>query len=333
MSDELEDLPGVGPATTAKLNQVGFDSYQGIAVASPNELSKAADIDTALASDIIKEARQAAEIGGFDSGASILDKRDPVSKLKTGHEGFDELIGGGIETQSITEFYGNEGAGRTAIAHLLAVRAQLPSEHGGLDGQAVYIDSRGLFDPERIQEITSNLTESEKDALASKYDVEVDDVEGLSTRVLDNIHISSPSDSTKQILNAEQAYEKAESLANTDNPLRIILVDSLTFHFRAEYQGRGELAERQQKLNKHLHDLRRIGDLHDAIIVLTNAKTNGSKPYGGNLLGHHSTVRINLKQTSGEVRRAELEAAPNLTAGDEVDFYIDNAQVVANRPS
>ena len=214
------------------------------------------------------------------------------------------------------------------------MRVQLPREYGGLDGQAVYIDTRGLFDPSRIKEITSKLNRSEKDALARQYNIASDDEEQLTTAVLDNIHISSPSSTSEQIFNAEQVYEKAESMASTgDRQIRIVLVDSLTFHFRAEYQGRGELAERQQKLNKHLHDLRRVADLHNAAIVLTNAIASGGDPYGGRLLDHTNTFRIKLKQTSGEVRRAELEDAPNGITNKQIDFYLDKGHLVANRPS
>jgi len=108
----IEDLPGVGPATAEKLREAGFNSVEAVAVASPSELSNAADLGEATASKIIIAARQAADIGGFETGDVILERRRHVGKLKTGSTAFDELLGGGIETQAITEFYGEFGSGK-----------------------------------------------------------------------------------------------------------------------------------------------------------------------------------------------------------------------------
>ncbi|MFW5950441.1 MAG: helix-hairpin-helix domain-containing protein, partial [archaeon] len=108
-SEDLEDLPGVGPATAEKLIENGYDSYQGIAVASPGELSNTADIGESSASDIIQAAREAADIGGFESGAAVLERREQIGKLTWGVEEIDGLLGGGVETQSITEVYGEFG--------------------------------------------------------------------------------------------------------------------------------------------------------------------------------------------------------------------------------
>ena len=53
----------------------------------------------------------------------------------------------------------------------------------------------------------------------------------------------------------------AASLFAEQGPYRLMVVDSLTALFRVEYQGRGELADRQQKLGKHMHDVsRRVPD-------------------------------------------------------------------------
>ena len=78
---DLEELPGVGPATAEKLRDSGFDDYQGLAVASPGELSNTADVGESTAADIIQAAREAAEIGGFESGAAVLERREQIGKL------------------------------------------------------------------------------------------------------------------------------------------------------------------------------------------------------------------------------------------------------------
>ena len=335
-TDDLEDLPGVGPATAEKLKENGFDGYQGIAVASPGELSNTADIGESSAADIINAARDAADIGGFESGAQVLERRQQIGKLTWGVEEVDELLGGGVETQSITEVYGEFGAGKSQVTHQLAVTVQLPREHGGLEGSAMFIDSEDTFRPERIGQMVRGLPdEAIEDAMVLHGIVEEegagdagdeDLVDDLVEAILDNIHVAKAFNSNHQILLAEQAQEIASESQDEEFPIRLLCVDSLTAHFRAEYVGRGELAERQQKLNKHLHDLMRVGDLHNTAVVVTNQVASNpdsffgdpTQPIGGNILGHTSTFRIYLRKSKGDKRIVKLVDAPNLPDGEAV---------------
>jgi len=335
-TDDLEDLPGVGPATAEKLKENGFDGYQGIAVASPGELSNTADIGESSAADIINAARDAADIGGFESGAQVLERRQQIGKLTWGVEEVDELLGGGVETQSITEVYGEFGAGKSQVTHQLAVTVQLPREHGGLEGSAMFIDSEDTFRPERIGQMVRGLPdEAIEDAMVLHGIVEEEGagdagdeelVDDLVEAILDNIHVAKAFNSNHQILLAEQAQEIASESQDEEFPIRLLCVDSLTAHFRAEYVGRGELAERQQKLNKHLHDLMRVGDLHNTAVVVTNQVASNpdsffgdpTQPIGGNILGHTSTFRIYLRKSKGDKRIVKLVDAPNLPDGEAV---------------
>ncbi len=331
-SEDLEELPGVGPATAEKLKDNGFDGYQGIAVASPGELSNTADIGESSAADIIQAARDAADIGGFESGAQVLERREQIGKLTWGVEEVDELLGGGVETQSITEVYGEFGAGKSQVTHQLAVTVQLPKEHGGLEGSAIFVDSEDTFRPERIdQMVRGHDDEVLADTMASfgMEDASVDseeDLEELVEEFLDRIHVAKAFNSNHQILLAEKAKEIASESQDDEFPVRLLCVDSLTAHFRAEYVGRGELAERQQKLNKHLHDLMRVGDLNNTAVVVTNQVASNpdsffgdpTQPIGGNILGHTSTFRIYLRKSKGNKRIVKLVDAPNLPDGEGV---------------
>lgn len=328
---DLEELPGVGPATADKLRENGYDSYQSIAVASPAELSNTADIGESNANDIIQAAREAADIGGFETGADVLDRREQIGKLEWLIPEIDEMLGGGVETQSITEVYGEFGAGKSQVTHQLAVNVQLPEEAGGLHGRCVFVDSEDTFRPERIDEMVRGLPEDVIEAALEEREIDgnPDDEETMEELVqsfLDKIHVAKAFNSNHQILLAEKAQEIAAEHEEGDYPVRLLCVDSLTAHFRAEYVGRGELADRQQKLNKHLHDIDRVGNLYNAATVVTNQVQSNpdaffgdpTKPIGGNILGHKSTFRMYLKKSKGDKRIVKLVDAPNLPDGEAV---------------
>lgn len=303
----LEDLPGVGSATAEKLREAGFSSIESIAVASPAELASIADVGEATAVKIINASRQHAEIGGFETGDVVLERRKQVGKLTTGSAALDALLGGGIETQAITETYGEYASGKTQIAHQLAVNVQLPKEKGGLEGSAIMIDTENTFRPERITQMAES-------------------AELAPNEVLKNIHVARAYNSNHQILLVSSASELAEQLKDTDRPVQLFIVDSLTAHFRAEYVGRGTLADRQQKLNRHLHDLMRFADINNAVIMVTNqvlAKPDAffgdpTRPIGGHILGHTATFRIYLRKSKGEKRIARLVDSPCLPEGEAV---------------
>jgi DNA repair protein RadA len=328
---DLESLPGVGPATAEKLKENGYESYQGIAVASPAELSNTADVGESTAHDIIQAAREAADIGGFETGSQVLQRRERIGKLEWLVPEVDEMLGGGVETQSITEVYGEFGAGKSQVTHQLSVNVQLPSEQGGLDGSVIFIDSEDTFRPERIEEMLFGLDDEVLQAAMDDREIEgtpgdEDAEQELLESFLDKIHVAKAFNSNHQILLAEKAQEIASEHEDSDWPVRLLCVDSLTAHFRAEYVGRGELANRQQKLNKHLHDLDRVGNLYNAAVVVTNQVQSNpdaffgdpTKPIGGNILGHKSTFRMYLRKSKADKRIVKLVDAPNLPDGEAV---------------
>lgn len=312
---DLEDLPGVGPATAEKLREAGFNSLLAVAVASPAELVVAAEIGEATAAKIINSARDAADIGGFETGDRILERRKEVGKLTTGSQSLDTLLGGGIETSAIVEFYGEFGSGKTQIAHQLAVNVQLPVDKGGLDGSVIIIDTENTFRPERINDMA--------DSVGLDYET-----------VLKNIHLARAYNSNHQILLIDEAEKLADELKETEKPVRLLIIDSATAHFRSEYIGRGTLADRQQKINKHLHDALRFGDLNNAVIMITNQVQtrpdaffgDPTRPIGGHVLGHTATFRLYLRKSKGEKRIARLVDSPNLPEAEAV-FTVSSAGI------
>ena len=298
----VADLPGVGPATIERLKEAGYEDLMAIAVASPTELAEKCDIGEGVAQKIIGGARKMADVGGFETGVEVQARRATVNKIHSGAAGFDELMGGGVETQAITEFFGEFGSCKTQFAHQLCVTVQRGTNEGGLDGHAIYIDTENTFRPERIRQ------------MAEAMDMDPDEV-------LTKIHVARAFNSNHQMLLTEKAADLCRQF-----PVRLIVVDSLTAHFRAEFIGRGTLAERQQKLNRHMHDLQRLGSLYNAAIVVTNqvaAKPDAffgdpTRAIGSHIVGHTSTFRIYLRKSKGGKRIARLIDSPHLPEGEAV---------------
>src|SRR5256884_2566078 len=153
----IEELPGVGPATAEKLKEAGFTDLMGLAVASPTMVADAAEIGTNVAQKIIIAAREAVEIGGFETRDVILERRQAAAKLTTCSKALDELLGGGLETQAITEMYGEFGAGKSQLGHQFAVNVTRPEDDGGMNGDTVWIDTEQTFRPERIRPMSEAL--------------------------------------------------------------------------------------------------------------------------------------------------------------------------------
>jgi len=298
---ELDDIPGVGEKIAEKLKSIGYTDPMIIAVTSPSELASIAEIGEGQASKIIKSVKDMLDIG-YETADKVLEKRISISKISTGSKNLDNLLGGGIETQAITESYGAFGSGKTQIGFQIATMVQLPKEKGGLEGRCLWVDTENTFRPERIVQIARGL--------------------GIEPGVaLRNIHVGRAYNSEHQMLLIEKAPEMIE-----EKNIKLVIIDSLTSHFRADFMGRGELAGRQQKLNKHLHQLQRLADAYNLAIYITNQVMarpdilfgDPTAPVGGHILGHMSTYRMYLRRGKEGTRIARIIDAPNLIEGEAV---------------
>ncbi len=303
----VSDLPGVGPSTAEKLAAAGMDNLLSVAVSSPGALVEETGVSESVARKMIQASRDMLDMG-FETADAILDKRQNINKISTGSDSFDEVMGGGFETGSITELFGEFGSGKTQVGHQMAVSIQTSEEEGGLNGKVIYIDTENTFRPERIMQIAEGFG----------YDPQ---------ETLKNIKVARAYNSDHQILLAE----KAEDLFKEDS-YKLLIVDSLTSHFRAEFSGRGTLSERQQKLNRHMHTLLKIADMYNACVIVTNqvmAKPNvmfgdPTQAIGGHVVGHSSTFRVYLRKGKKGSRVAKLVDSPNLPE-NECAFFVNNS--------
>jgi len=297
----LTSLGGVGKATAQKLINHGYTNLEIIAVTPPKMLEEEVGISSTLAAKIVEEARKRLGLG-FLSAKDLLQARKNVKRLTTGSRALDELLGGGIETQAITEFYGEYSVGKTQVCFTLAITVQFPEEQGGLGGKCLFIDTEGTFRPERLIPI------------AQRFGLDPD--EALSNVIVARVF------STDQQL---EVVRQARKFIKKEN-IKLIVEDSLTALFRSEYVGIDQLATRQQKLNVHLHDLSRLSWAFNIAVVVTNQVVANPGTFfgpqisaiGGHIVAHHVTHRLHLRKAKGDKRIAKVEDSPYLPEGEIV---------------
>ncbi len=311
---ELDSLPGVGPATKQKLNDAGIYTILDLVTSGPSDIADAVDIDTSKAVELNNKARKKlVEMKrlepDFMNAADLLVKRKAIDRISTGSKNLDDLLGGGIETWAMTEFYGEFGSGKSQICHTLCVMVQGPKGEGGLGGGAVYIDTEGTFRPERIAEI------------AEARDLDSD-------KILSRITVARAYNSAHQELIVKDLGKVLEP-----NKVKLVVLDSAVAHYRAEFLGRGTLAERQQRLNRFMHQLLRTAEVYNVALVVTNQVQaapdsffgDPTRPTGGHVVAHTSTYRIYLRKAAKN-RIARMVDSPYHPERDAV-FCLDEKGV------
>jgi len=308
---QLTDLPGIGPAVAAKLESGGVYDLMSLAVMSPTDLSEVSGISPAVARKAIQAARKLLNLG-FITGDEYAEKRGSINYITTGSKNVDQLLGGrGIESRAITEAFGAFGSGKTQVGLTLAVNVQMPVEKGGANGKCVFIDTEGTFRPARVKQIAEGL--------------------GVNPdNVLKNILVARAFNSDHQIL----LLDRISEMIKEGEPIKLMIIDSLTAHFRAEYSGRGQLADRQQKLNRYIHNLMKLAEQHNLAVYVTNqVMANPAQMFGdptvaigGNIVGHASTYRMYLRRGKQGSRVAKLIDSPNLPDNETI-FYVTAAGV------
>ncbi|MEM2886336.1 MAG: DNA repair and recombination protein RadA, partial [Thermoproteota archaeon] len=266
--------------------------------AIPNELQEAAGLKEVDAASLVLSARKLLEESGllegsFVTAAEVLGRRKEMMRCTTGSKSLDDLLEGGIETQAITEVYGDFGSGKTQLCHALCCTCQLPPGKGGLGGGALYIDTENTFRPERIKQIAES--------------------RGMDAgEVLQNIVVCKVYNSSHLELVVKSLGKYIEKFK-----AKLLIVDSIISLHRAEFIGRGTLAERQQRLNALIHRLMRQAEVYNVAVVVSNQVQtqpdaffgDPTRPTGGNVIAHASTYRIYLKK-AGQERIATIVDSP-----------------------
>ncbi|ETN58581.1 DNA repair protein RAD51 [Anopheles darlingi] len=299
---------GITSGDIKKLAEAGFHTIESVAFAPKKQLLTIKGISEAKADKILQEATKHVPMG-FTTATEWHQKRSEIIQLTTGSKELDKLLGGGIETGSITEMFGEFRTGKTQLCHTLAVTCQLPVSQNGGEGKCLYIDTEGTFRPERLL------------ATAERYKL-------VGTDVLDNVAYARAYNTDHQM----QLLMLASAMM-VESRYALIIVDSATSLYRTDYCGRGELAARQGHMAKFLRMLLRLADEFGVAVIITNqvvAQVDGAamfnpdpkKPVGGNIIGHASTTRLYLRKGRGETRICKIYDSPCLPES-EATFAIN----------
>ncbi|XP_046888455.1 meiotic recombination protein DMC1/LIM15 homolog [Hypomesus transpacificus] len=306
---DLLQKHGINMADIKKLKSVGICTVKGIQMTTRRNLCNVKGLSEAKV-DKIKEAAGKMLTNGFLTAFEYSAKRKQVFHITTGSLEFDKLMGGGIESMAITEAFGEFRTGKTQLSHTLCVTAQLPGEDSYTGGKVIFIDTENTFRPDRLKDI------------ADRFNVDHD-------AVLDNVLYARAYTSEHQM---ELLDFVAAKFHEEGGVFKLLIIDSIMALFRVDFSGRGELAERQQKLAQMLSRLQKISEEYNVAVFVTNQMTadpgagmtfqaDPKKPIGGHILAHASTTRISLRKGRGEMRIAKIFDSPDMPE-NEATFAI-----------
>ncbi|XP_069124873.1 meiotic recombination protein DMC1/LIM15 homolog [Argopecten irradians] len=291
---------GINVADIKKLKQAGICTIKGIQMTTKKKLCNIKGISEAKM-EKIKEASAKLSDAGFLTALEYSDKRKQVFRISTGSQEFDKLIGGGLESMSITEAFGEFRTGKTQLSHTLCVTTQLPGANGYTGGKVMFIDTENTFRPDRLRTI------------ADRFNLD-------QSAVLDNVLYA-------RAYTSEHQFELLDFVAakfyEEPGVFKLLVIDSIMALFRVDFSGRGELADRQQRLAQMLSRLQKISEEYNVAVFVTNQMTadpgatmsfqaDPKKPIGGNILAHASTTRLSLRKGRGENRIAKIYDSPDL---------------------
>ncbi|CAI4038569.1 hypothetical protein SMKI_05G1810 [Saccharomyces mikatae IFO 1815] len=295
---EKLQVNGITMADVKKLRESGLHTAEAVAYAPRKDLLEIKGISEAKADKLLNEAARLVPMG-FVTAADFHMRRSELICLTTGSKNLDTLLGGGVETGSITELFGEFRTGKSQLCHTLAVTCQIPLDIGGGEGKCLYIDTEGTFRPVRLVSI------------AQRFGLDPDDA-------LNNVAYARAYNADHQLRLLDAAAQMM-----SESRFSLIVVDSVMALYRTDFSGRGELSARQMHLAKFMRALQRLADQFGVAVVVTNqvvAQVDGGmsfnpdpkKPIGGNIMAHSSTTRLGFKKGKGCQRICKVVDSPCL---------------------
>lgn len=318
---KLEDAKGLGTASIKLIRAEHIDDTVSLICKSPTwlkdvtgmERDRAIKIFDSIRSELIKAKIISTSV---ISARELFHSRKGIKRIQVGCKSVDKLLNGGIETKCITEFFGENGVGKTQMSHTLSIQVQRPIKEGGLyeEGKpkptVLFLDTEGTCRPERLVEIAmaKGLAQTEEEAM----------------KFLDQVIVRRCNTANDLHLQIQQSMSEIKELN-----IQLIVLDSATALFRSEFIGRGEGYAKFGLINEMLHDLKAIAENFNIAIVFINQIYHSpdadygaehDRPFGGNVLGHAIPYRIILKK-SGKKRVARIFKSP-YQANDDAIYVV-----------
>ena len=310
----LESLYGIDQLLLDKLEGAGIQLISDLATKTVPEILEdyyssyedATGIDEETVSKLVMKAKQKLIDDGhlqkeFSNAEDMLEVRKRIIRFTSGSQDFDFFLGGGIETQALTEIAGEFGSGKSQLCYTICVTANGRSPVNGI----IFVDTENTFRAERIHQIAESRGLDAKEIMKKIF----------VCRIYYSAHLEA-------VIRSLAKYIEQYSA-------RLVIIDSIISLHRAEFPGRETLAERQQRLNTILHKLIRLAEIYNVAVVYTNqvqAQPDdlfGGKSMiavGGNIMAHASTYRIFLRK-AGHNRIATMLDSP-YHAYSQVKFTI-----------
>jgi len=296
----------VNATDTKKLREAGYCTVEAVQQATRKQLMEVKGITEARCAAIIEAANKLTDLhsGRFRTAAQLREEQRARFRISTGSKELDTALGGGIESKMLTEVYGEFRTGKTQLCATMAVTAQLDPKCGG---KVIYVDTEGNFFPERLRPI------------CERFGVDYDTI--LNNIVTARIFSTDQQEALAQMIEAQIDQDEGA-------PYSLLIIDSVMALWRVDFSGRGELSERQQKLGKHLNDIRKLAERHNLAVVYTNqvqADPSGGmmafagevrKPLGGHVVGHASNTRIMFRKGRDTERIAKIVDSPTMPEVD-----------------
>ena len=312
--DILQDY-GISSADIKKLVDAGFNSLESIAYTAKKNIAAIRGLTDQKVEKIDKAIFEILKLG-IHPCSKALEERKRILRITSGSKQLDDLLGGGFESNSITELFGEFRTGKTQICHTLCVTCQLPRSSGGGEGKAIYIDTEGTFRPEKLAPIAERFGLDEKE-------------------VIENVFYARAYNSDHQ----NRLLLQVCGLM-CEHKFSLLIVDSATALYRTDYTGRGELSSRQMSLAKFLRNLQKIADEHKVVVVITNQVVatvdgnsfagNDKKPIGGHIMAHACQTRLYLRKSQRNNRICKIYDSPSLPESETTysitDKGIDDPQ-------
>ncbi|KAK7072995.1 Meiotic recombination protein dmc1 [Halocaridina rubra] len=310
---DIDDLQahGINVVDIKKLKSAGICTVKGVQMTTRRKLCNIKGLSEAKVDKIKEVAAKLSGGDGFVTALVVCERRRHIFRINTGSSELDTLLGGGIESMAITEVFGEFRTGKTQLSHTLCITAQLPNETGTYTGgKVIYIDTENTFRPDRLR------------GIADRFNLDQD-------AVLDNVLYARAFTSEHQL---EILDHVAAHFHEEPGIFKLLIVDSIMALFRVDFSGRGELADRQQRLAQYLSRLQKISEEYNVSVFITNQMTadpgatmsfqaDPKKPIGGHILAHASTTRVYLRKGRGETRIAKIYDSPELPE-NEATFAI-----------